>query len=258
MEYSSLKEYTKKMKQIADECVRCALKNQDNNLYQINITNLKKEFGKDFIDGRLLLDMLSEREEISVKNHFGGKITLEVMPGFIVEEDDDNILQVISQDELQVKLARHCLWLLGEYGGEQADLSNLYIEKFNFEGKELCSAVLNGAKFVNCSFKNTSMGFSECKETKFIDCNMTGITAEESNFYGAEFRDCTMNKGVYTHSNFHNAKFFQNDIAGVSFQNACIVDAEWIDTDTTTADMQNVSTHFDDWDQNAIVPALEM
>lgn len=255
MEYANLKEYSRKMQQIADECVHRILKGQEDGLYVIKISNLKNDFDMNSLDEDLLLEMLSERDEISIKDSYNGNITVEVMPEYIPEAKQTN-LKVISDHELRVMLAKHYLWLYDEYGGVQADLSNHYVENFNFSGRDLCSAVLNGAKFVNCSFHNTSMCSAECVGTVFNSCNLMDITSEESNFNGADFRYCRMDRGVYTHSNFHLAKFVQNEMSGVSFMNSCIANTEWIDNDTHSINMKNVKQTIDEWDGD--VPGEEM
>lgn len=257
MEYIYLNEYVEKMKQVAEECVSRVLSGQEDGKYVLKIPNLKKEFGMDSIDENLIVDMLSEREEISVSDHYEGNITVEVMPEYVSEAKQTD-LKVISPQELKTMLAKHYLWLYDEYGGVQADLSNHYIEDFNFDNQDMCSVVMNGAKFVNCSFWHTSMCSAECVGTKFNSCNMMDITAEECNFYGAEFRYCRMDRGVYTHSNFHTAKFVQNDMSGVSLLNACVADSVWVDNDTVSTDMRNTSDNIEDWEGQDDVPGMQM
>ncbi len=257
MEYSCLNFYARDMKRIADACVERALKGQSEGIYVLKISNMKKEFKMNSMDEDLLLDMLSERDELSVKDHYEGNATVEIMPEFIAQEGQTN-LKTISPDELRIKLAKHYLWLHDEYGGVQADLSGYYIENFNFDHQDMCSVVMNGAKFVNCSFWETSLCSAECVESTFNSCNLMDITAEECNFYGAKFRYCRMERGVFTHSNFHKALLVQCDIHGTSFQNACIAESDWVDTDSNSACMQNTSSSFDDWESPDDVPGLNM
>jgi len=257
MEYSSLKEYAKKMEQVADECVNRVLKGQEDGRYAIKISNLKKDFQMDSIDEDLLVDMLSEHEEVSVKDCYDGIISVNVMPEHLNQAKQTN-LKVITPQEVETILSKHYLWLYDEYGGVQADLRNHYIEDFCFDRRDLCSAVLDGAKFVNCSFWNTSMCSAECAGTEFNSCNMMDITAEECNFYGAKFRDCRMDRGVYTHSNFHNAKFIQNDMSGVSLMNSCIANADWVDNATPSMDMRNTVDSIEEWQDQGDVPGMQM
>ncbi len=255
--YSSMGKYMTDMVKIADECVSRVLKGQDDGVYSIKISNLKQDFKMDSIDENLLLDMLSEREEISIKDCYDGVISVDVMPEFIAQKGQTN-LKTISPDDLRTKLAKHYLWLHDEYGGVQADLSGYYITDFNFDRQDMCSVVMNGAKFVNCSFWETSLCSAECAGTIFNSCNMMDITAEECNFHNSKFRYCRMERGVYTHSNFHKTLFAQCDVNGTSFQNACIAESDWIDTDFEAAYMQNTSSSLEDWESPNDVPGLQM
>ncbi len=257
MDYIYLNEYVEKMKQVAQECVTRVLNAHEDGKYLIKIPNLKREFGMQSIDETLLIDMLSERSEISIIEEDCDSIYVELSPEYIAEAKQTN-LKVVSPQELKTMLAKHYLWLYDEYGGVQADLSNCYIENFNFDNQDMCSVVMNGAKFVSCSFWHTSMCSAECADTKFNSCNMMDITAEECNFYGSEFRYCRMERGVYTHSNFHNAKFVQNDMAGVSLVNACVAESVWVDNDNETTDMRNTVDSIEDWEGQGDVPGMKM
>lgn len=257
MEYFYLKDYADKMQRVADACVDRALKGQSDGSYVIKVSNLEEEFKMKSLDDHLLMEMLSEREEISIKEYYEREAIVDIAPEYITNEGLTN-LKTISHDDLRIKLAKHYLWLHDEYGGVQADLSGYYIEDFNFDNQDMCSVVMNGAKFVNCSFWHTSMCTSECVGTKFSNCNMMDITAEESNFDGAVFRYCSMQKGIYTHSNFNKAKLVQCEIDGISFQNACVADVEWIDTSLESARMDNSATDFEDWQSPDDVPGLNM
>lgn len=257
MEYSNLKVYAEKMQQVADECVNRVLKGQEDGVYVIRIANLKRDFDMESLDENLLVEMLSEREEIDIKDCYDGNITVAVFPEYVPKAEQTN-LKVLSPQEINTMLAKHYLWLYDEYGGVQADFSNCYIDNFNFDRRDMCSVVMNGAKFVSCSFWETSMCSAECVGTKFNSCNMMDITAEECNFYGAEFRYNRMDRGVYTHSNFHKTKFVQNDMSCVSLVNACVAEVDWIDNDTHSTVMSNTSESFEDWDAPNDIPGLQM
>ena len=154
----------------------------------------------------------------------------------------------MSANEIQIELAKHLLWLNDEYGGKQLDLRNKYIEGFDFSKQEMNSAILDGSKFVNCSFYKTSLCFVEASGTRFNDCQMHDLTAEEGVFCGAEFRNCNLERGMYTHSNFANAKFIQSGVSGMVLNGSCLADAMWVDTDSTQARTHNTVDNIEDWD----------
>ena len=257
MEYFYLKEYAEKMQDIADDCVERILKGQCDGMYTLKISSLKRDFHLEHLDEELLADMLSEREEFSITDFYSDEISVKVEPEFLKSEEETN-LKVLSPHDIQVMLSKHYLWLYDEYGGVQADFSNCYIENFDFSRADLCSCVMNSAKFVNCSFFKTSMCSAECVGTKFTNCNMHAITCEECNFYGAEFRNCNMERGIYTHSNFHKALFVQSELGQMDFRGSCVAETEWIDTNITECRMENTSESFDDWQDQGDVPGLEM
>jgi len=257
MEYFYLKEYAEKMQKIADECVDRVLKGQSDGQYTLRPSSLKKEFAMEHMDSDLLADMLTERDELNITDFYEDEITVKVAPEFLRNEEDTN-LKVLSDHEIQVMLSKHYLWLYDEYGGVQADFSNSYIEGFDFSRVDLCSAVMNGAKFVNCNFGHTSLCTAECAGAKFNGCYMNDITCEECNFYGAEFRNSNLERGIFTHSNFQKALFVQSDVDSADFRLCCFADTDWIDTSTKCANMENTVNNIDDWQDQGDVPGLEM
>ena len=70
MEYIYLNQYAEKMKQVAEECVSRVLKGHEDGKYILKIPNLKKEFGMQSLDETLLIDMLTERDELSIIEKF--------------------------------------------------------------------------------------------------------------------------------------------------------------------------------------------
>ena len=127
MEYIYLNQYAEKMKQVAEECVSRVLKGHEDGKYVLKIPNLKREFGMQSLDESLLVDMLTERDELTVIEEDCDSIYVEVHPEYISDTTQTE-LKVISPQELKTMLAKHYLWLYDEYGGVQADLSNCYIK----------------------------------------------------------------------------------------------------------------------------------
>ena len=251
MDYKNLKIYTDKMKEIADECVQRAIKGQHNGRYLLDIDSMSQEFGMKSIDQTLLMNMLSEREEVEVPCLYCGEIQFVIKPEYLNEEIKDNLF-VPTPQEIKIQLAKHYLWLNDEYGGVQADFRNMFFDNYDFNGLELNSAIFSGSKFINCSFHDTQMCFAECIGTSFEGCYMEKVTAEEADFTDAEFIKCDMQNGIYTHSNFANAKFLKTNVTNMDFLNSCIVDVQWIDTDISKANMKNVSTFLSEWEEEPI------
>lgn len=156
--------------------------------------------------------------------------------------------ETISRLDLEIKLARHFLWLHDQYGGEQATLYNLFISEFNFEDVDLSSSVIKNCEFENCNFFHTDLRNAECVGTKFHHCDMLGINGEEGSFYGATFEDCILDGSSFIHSNLATAKFKKCDVKDVDIQASCVVGTEWIATNTKTVNMDDTVDAYEEWD----------
>lgn len=257
MEYKHLKTYTDKMQKIVDECVARVIKGQSDREYGISIPKLENEFNIFRIDEQLFLDMLSEREELNVLECEDGIVTVEVTDDFKTENKDGHLIP-LSRLETQIKMAKHLLWLHDQYGGVQADFRNHIIKGVRFDGMDMCSVLMDGAKFVDCSFFGCPMSFIEADGTRFTNCELIKVDSEESDFRNAEFRFCNMQNGTYTHANFANAKFIQSNVSGVDMANACVANSEWIDTDKPTMDDCDWDLNEEDFDDGSGSPDLKM
>ena len=244
--YWDLGNYMDDMRKIADACADKILQGQADGRYVLSIPKIKNEFKVDSLDQELLTKMLSTRDEFEIIDCYEGEITVAVTDDYVIKRDEN--LEPMSANEIQIELAKHLLWLNDEYGGKQLDLRNKYIEGFDFSKQEMNSAILDGSKFVNCSFYKTSLCFVEASGTRFNDCQMHDLTAEEGVFCGAEFRNCNLERGMYTHSNFANAKFIQSGVSGMVLNGSCLADAMWVDTDSTQARTHNTVDNIEDWD----------
>lgn len=257
MEYKHLKTYTDKMQKIVDECVARVLKGQSDGEYGISIPKLENEFDIFRIDEQLFLGMLSEREELNVLECEDRIITVEVTPEFKNENKDIQLIP-LTRLEAQIKMAKHLLWLHDQYGGVQADFRNHIVEGVRFDEMDMCSSIMDGAKFVNCSFFRCPMCFIEANGTRFTNCNLMKIDSEESDFQNAEFRFCDMQNGTYTHSNFANAKFIQSDVSRMDMTNACVANTQWVDTDTFGLKNCDWGLSAEDFDDGSGDPVLKM
>lgn len=255
--YASLEKYINNLVEVVDECADRVVRGQENGKYKISIPNLKKEFNMPSLDEELLIEMLGERPELEVAAYYDDEIQCTVNAEYAVSKEENN-LTVYSPTDLKMMLARHFLWLNGDDNGQQLQLRNAYFEQVKFEDEDLCGAVIENCKFVNCNFYKVSMCHAEVCGTKFSGCMMMDVTAEETNFENAEFRNCIMQNGIYTHSNFYKAKFVQGDVLGMSLRNCCIDSTEFIETDLSKADMKNTSDNIEDWTNQEDIIGMQM
>ena len=77
----------------------------------------------------------------------------------------------LTKEEIEIKYAKHTLWLHEVDGGEQADFSNDIINEYDFTGKNLVNAVFSGAKINNCIFNDSDISYSAFDGAVLNDCD---------------------------------------------------------------------------------------
>lgn len=121
-------------------------------------------------------------------------------------------LKVVTHSEMKRALDLHKRFLeSGGTEGEQADLSGIFIEGFDFGASDL-SAVI-GARESN---------FANCR---FVGCDLYGVSFSNSSAIAATFKDATLIK----------TEFYKADLTDASFDGASMVQAELIGTNLTRA-----------------------
>ena len=89
--------------------------------------------------------------------------------------------RALTQEEADVMLAKHTLWL-NDAGGEQADFSNCLVQGLNLAHKNMMNAVMDNARFADTDLQGAELNFSVINNTRFESCNLEDITAEECEF----------------------------------------------------------------------------
>lgn len=249
MLYTSLTEYTSRMQQAADLCVRYALEGQEEGKYTVSVSALKEVLGMETLDRHLLADMLAERTEIRVWRTEEDTLDLEIVPEFLKREDVGQ-RKTLSAAEIGCALAKHYLWLQGAAGGEQADFSGCLIQNYRFREADLSSALLEGTKFVHCSLDNAELCFANGTGACFERCTLKGVIAEEAYFHNARFQNCDMTGGVYTHADFSAARFVQTLLTKADFTRAILTYTQWLDSGMANGQTANASGDFPEQEQN--------
>lgn len=113
----------------------------------------------------------------------------------------------LTKEEIEIKYAKHTLWLHEVDGGEQADFSNDIINEYDFTGKNLVNAVFSGAKLNNCTFNDSDISYSVFDGAVLNDCDIENVTANNTSFRNAEILYCDLTGSEFEDCNFSYSKF---------------------------------------------------
>ncbi len=103
----------------------------------------------------------------------------------------------LSEAEITAKLDQHKIWLDSNYAqGEQLNLSNETIKKFNFSDRDLRFAIFSTMTLVECNFSNcilekasfvhSTLAVCDFKDAKLLDCNFGYAYVRGCNFKDAK------------------------------------------------------------------------
>ena len=93
----------------------------------------------------------------------------------------------ITQERLNEIIASHAKWLLGEDGGERADLSNANLCGSNLSGTDLRGANLHGANLCDADLCDADLSGSNLRGVNLSNANLHG-----ANIYGANPCDANL------------------------------------------------------------------
>lgn len=143
---------------IADYCVSEGAENTSDGLWAITFDEVCEHFNIDLSDDSEirddLLDILRTREEIAeivaTEDEFEIKYSMDICPPVpkLKEQYED-----ASQEDVDVALAKHILWVHDVPGGVCANFSGKRFRDVDFSGYKLNSAIFKDALFENCKFK---------------------------------------------------------------------------------------------------------
>jgi len=218
--YPSLQQYCEEMRLLADNYTEKALQYQREGPYRILLSDVLEEFSNGDFNEELFIRMLCGRKEIELVESDDHELFVTLGQDYIHAEDESQY-RALTQEEVKIICAKHVLFMYDE-DGEQADFSGCLLKNMDLSHRALNSAILNGAKFVNCRMSGIELCFASCENVKFVGCDMRGITAEEASFRDAEFNNCDLTGGFFTHSDLTQAQFPGSEMHRGSFQSCCM------------------------------------
>lgn len=252
--YPSLENAARETALTADAAVQKAVESGDRE-YGINIDEVRNKFrGAGFSEG-LLYAALKDRPEIESADFDGEYIRCTVRDEYIRQKDPRRVL---TQEEADIMLAKHILWL-NDAGGEQADFSNCLLRELNLAHKNMMNAVTDNARFADTDLQGAELNFSVINNTRFESCNLEDITAEECEFKNTVFSKCKMSGGTYTHSDLSNAVMIECKMEYGSFQNCCVDGTNFCGLDDyAEINMRGCNSDREDWRREGFDPELIM
>ena len=167
-------------------------------------------------------------------------------------------LDGLTQEEADVMLAKHTLWL-NDAGGIQADFSNCFVQGLNLAHKNMMNVAMDNARFVNTDLQGAELNFSVANDTRFESCNLEDVTAEECEFKNTVFSKCKMSGGTYTHSDLSDAVMIECKMEYGSFQNCCTDGTNFCGLDDyAEINMRGCNSDREDWRRDGFDPELTM
>ena len=182
---------------IADYCVSEGAENTSDGLWAITFDEVCEHFNIDLSDDPEirddLLDILRTREEIAeivaTEDEFEIKYSMDICPPVpkLKEQYED-----ASQEDVDVALAKHILWVHDVPGGVCANFSGKRFRDVDFSGYKLNSAIFKDALFENCKFNSAEICFADFSGAVFEDCKMQYLSTDELNLKGAFLKNCDL------------------------------------------------------------------
>lgn len=210
--YQSLKDFNKLMTKTVDASVRYALENQRDGMCTIKESDLPQPNSEPMFSYPVFGQMVSERDEFDIVEPFLGEIVVQIAPEHCVENEEYEDFKVLSKEEVDIKIAKHILWLNEEPGGEQADFSDCLVKNMNLSNQNLLNANFANGAFIDCDFSKAQLCFASSDGAAFRYCDFDNAVAEECNFTNSKFTGCDMSNAILTHSDFSNSIFDDCDI----------------------------------------------
>jgi len=217
----TLKDFVETLQDRVNRLVKDILFKCEYDHLTINFDEIQPKLGEYLIDKHLLIELLCERDEIEHIETNVNDIIVYPKKEYLEDESDSDydviFLDESCNDDIELKCAKHILWIYGEASGEQADFENHRIDNIDFDGKSLNSVKFANGKFNNCSFKDASLCFASAENAVFRNCDFSSATSEESEYINCRFINCRFNNAIFTHSNFTDSTFSNCYFESTSF-----------------------------------------
>lgn len=149
-------------------------------------------------------------------------------------------MKKITQEKLKEILEKHKKWLLGEDGGERADLSYMDLSCMNLKNENLeCAnlegAVLQGANLEGAVLQAANLEGAVLQAACFRDANLEDARLPDADLRGAKLRYADLRNADLQGADLNTADLRDADLAGADIDYSCL--PLWCGS---------LSAHFDD------------
>ena len=123
----------------------------------------------------------------------------------------------MTQTELSEILERHRKWLVGEGGGQRADLSEANLRYADLRGADLCGANLSGANLSGANLSGANLSGADLREADLRCANLSGANLSGANLSGADLSGADLRYADLSGANLSGA-----DLCGANLYNCCL------------------------------------
>jgi uncharacterized protein YjbI with pentapeptide repeats len=168
----------------------------------------------------------------------------------------------ITDEELQIILADHKVWLLDNSNGKQANLSGLNLQNSNLSGLNLKGVHLRNVDLSFSNLENANLSDSDLSDSDIVLANLRGIILSNSNLSnvnlqetdilqgppndkgfsrlaeltGANFFRANLSKTNLTKANLSKSNFTEAILHGTNFCNTTLIKTNFKNADLENAD----------------------
>lgn len=246
-QYQSLSDFAKQMTDVAKDAVNKVLENQTDGTFYLKADDLPNPISNPLFDYKLLGEMLSERPEFSTVDVMSDEMMITIAPEYITENMDTSKYRELTDDEVDIMLAKHMLFLR-DAGGERADFSGCLIRNARLSHAVFNNAILTNAAFIDCDLSEADMTFASAHGAVFKNCDISHMYGDEANFTYARFVGCDLHQALTMHANYTGATFDHCNVERMLLEGCCLARTDWVETDDNVADKYRAVYSVDEYD----------
>ena len=144
---------------------------------------------------------------------------------------------LLNDHDIEVKCAKHLLWLYDEEGGVQADFRNCHLKNADFTKVDLTSALFDDCVIENCNFTSASMNSVEMSRATVVDSNFSYTVMDDIVCRESTLQHCNFSQNITYNGNFAHTKFDKCDLFNTHFHNSCFDGTEFTKTNYEDSDI---------------------
>lgn len=149
----------------------------------------------------------------------------------------------ITEEELQITIAKHSLWL-NDAGGEQANFTDKDLSGFDLSHQSLANAIFIRANLNDCIMKEGTYTFCDFTESQMNNVKAIGAVFDESKFKGASIENAYLMNSFFYHCDFSDASLKESKLNFSKLNNSNLNNTDLTDANVLQTAMDNVT--FDD------------